>query len=139
MHGLVGADLVGRAFDDHAAVVHHRHALGDAQRDVHVVLDQDQRDRRVELQEQLRERDALAAREPRGGLVEHHQRRVDGARHADLELALLAVRERADERLLAALEPDGAREARARARAARRRGRSTTGRRCPVFTPSTAR
>jgi hypothetical protein len=31
-----------RAFDDHAAVVHHRHPLGDAQRDVHVVLDQDQ-------------------------------------------------------------------------------------------------
>ena len=34
----------------------------------------------------------------------------DGARHRNLELALLAVRERADERLLAAAEADEARE-----------------------------
>ena len=46
---LVRADLRRRAFDDHAAVVHHRHVLRDAERDVHVVLDQDQRDRAVEL------------------------------------------------------------------------------------------
>src|SRR6476661_8265303 len=42
VHRLVGTDLVGRALDDHPAVVHHRHALGDPERDVHVVLDQDQ-------------------------------------------------------------------------------------------------
>jgi len=64
VHRLVGADLVGRAFDDDAAVVHHRHSLGDPERDVHVVLDQDQRDRRVELQKQIGQCDALAAREP---------------------------------------------------------------------------
>ena len=61
-------------------------------------------------EQQLRQRDALAARQPRRRLVEHHQRRVDGARHAHLELALLAVRERADERPLAAATPDRARE-----------------------------
>ena len=64
----------------------------------------------VELEQELRQRDPLAAREPGCGLVEHHQRRVRAARHADLELALLAVRERADERLLAALEADEAGE-----------------------------
>ncbi len=62
MHRLVGADLVRRAFDDHAAVVHHRHATGDAERDVHVVLDQDQRDRWIESEQELGERDTLAAR-----------------------------------------------------------------------------
>ena len=43
---------------------------------------------------------------PGGGLVEHHQLRVGGARHADLELALLAVRERADERVQRVGQPD---------------------------------
>src|SRR5919109_81805 len=36
-------DLGGSAFDDYPAVVHHGHALGDGQRDVHVVLDEDER------------------------------------------------------------------------------------------------
>jgi len=34
---------------------------------------------------------ALGAREAGGGLVEHHQLGVAHPRHADLELALLAV------------------------------------------------
>ena len=73
---LVGADLVGRALHDLAAVVHHRDALGDAQGDVHVVLDEDQRDALVELEQQVGERDALAAREARGRLVEQHELRA---------------------------------------------------------------
>ena len=107
MHELVGADLVGRALHDLAAVVHHRDALGDAQGDVHVVLDEDQRDARVELEQQVGERHALAAREARGRLVEEHELRVDGARHPDLELALLAVRDRAHERPELRLQADG--------------------------------
>ena len=59
--GLVGADLVGRALDDHAAVVHHRHPLGDTERDVHVVLDEDQRDVPVEPEQKLGQELPLAA------------------------------------------------------------------------------
>ena len=47
-------------------------------------------------------RSVSATRSPRespdGGLVEHHQLRLPGLRHPHLELALLAVGERADER-----------------------------------------
>ncbi len=93
MHGLIRADLVRSAFDDHAAVVHHRHALRDAERDVHVVLDEDQRDRGVEPQQELGEKDALAAREARRGLVEHQHAGLGGERHRDRDLPVLAVRE----------------------------------------------
>ena len=49
--------------DDLAPVVHHRDALGHAQSDVHVVLDEDQRDACIELEQQVGQRHALAARE----------------------------------------------------------------------------
>ena len=49
---------------------------------------------------------ALGAREAGGRLVEHQQLRVRAQRHADLQLALLAVREVGDERAEAAREPD---------------------------------
>ena len=94
MHDLVGADLVGRALDDHPAVVHHRHPLGDAERDVHVVLDEDQRDAPVEPEQQVGQELPLAAREPGGGLVEHQQLRLGGERHGERDLPMLAVRER---------------------------------------------
>ena len=42
----------------------------------------------------------------RSWLVEHHQLRVAGERHPHVELALLAVGERADERSLAPAESD---------------------------------
>ena len=89
----------GRALDDLAAVVHHRHVAGDGERDVHVVLDQDQRHVLREAEQQLRQPLALTEREARCGLVEQHQLRLDGARHPHLELALLAVGEVADERV----------------------------------------
>src|SRR5690349_24119299 len=38
VHGLVCADLVGRAFHDHAAVVHHRHPFRAPEPDAQVVL-----------------------------------------------------------------------------------------------------
>ena len=99
VHHLVAADLGRRALDDLAAVVHHRDVAGDGERDVHVVLDQDQRHVLRQPEQQLRQPLPLAEREAGGGLVEQHQLRLDGARHADLELALLAVGEVADERV----------------------------------------
>ena len=53
MDEFVRPYLVRRAFDDHLAVVHHRHPLGDSKRDVHVVLDQDQGDVPVELEQEV--------------------------------------------------------------------------------------
>ena len=61
MHHLVAANLGGRPLDDLAAVVHHRHVPGDGERDVHVVLDQDQRHVGGQPEQQLRQPLALAA------------------------------------------------------------------------------
>ena len=49
---------------------------------------------------------ALATREARGRLVEHHQLRLAGPRHGHLQLPLLAVRERRDGRVQRVLQPD---------------------------------
>ena len=100
------ADLGRRALDDLAAVVHHRDVAGDRERNVHVVLDQDQRHVLREAEQQLRQPLPLAERESRCGLVEQHQLRLDGARHPHLELALLAVGEIADERVGLVAEED---------------------------------
>ena len=60
----------------------------------------------VELQQQLGQVDALGAREPGGRLVQHHQLRLRDARHADLELALLAVGELGHQHVEAVGQPD---------------------------------
>ena len=52
---------------------------------------------RSSAEQQLREQLPLAAREPGGGLVEHQHLRLGGERHRERDLALLAVREVADE------------------------------------------
>ena len=91
----------------------------------------------VEREQQLGQALALAAREPGGRLVEHHQLRIGGARHADLELALLAVGERADQRRRASRSRPTARGqlAGALAQLARRAPRRRR-RRWPVALPS---
>ena len=82
-------------------------------RDVEVVLDDDEAHVRGQRREQRHQLAALAGRQAGGGLVEQDQPRRAGQRHADLELALLAVRQARHQ----ALRP---RTAGARARAARR-------------------
>ena len=114
MDELVRPDLVGRPLDDHAAVVHHRHLLGDAERDVHVVLDHDQRQLLAEGEQQIGEELALAAGEPRARLVEHHHLRLGGERDRERDLALLAVGEVADELGKLVVDRDAAGAARAR-------------------------
>ena len=135
MHGLVRADLGRRAFDDHAAVVHHRHLLGDGERDVHVVLDEDQRDVPVEAEQELGQQLTLAARQAGRRLVEHERLRLSGERHRDRDLAVLAVREVADQ--LAELVRIATRPAasRARSRIARSRPGRRTGRSRPPSHP----
>ena len=64
----------------------------------------------VEREQHLRQVHPLGAREAGGRLVEHHQLRLARQRHADLELALLPVREVADGRRELLLEPDARRD-----------------------------
>jgi hypothetical protein len=91
LHLGVVLDLLRRAFLEDPAVVHHRHALRDAQRHVHVVLDDDVADvarQPVQDRHQLR---PLGRRQPRRRLVEQDEARRPGQRQRDLQLPLLAV------------------------------------------------
>jgi hypothetical protein len=97
VHGLVGSDLGGSPFDDDAPVVHHRHLLGHTQGDVHVVLDEDERDLAIEPEQELRQELPLAPGEPGGRLVEHQGLGLGRKRHGDCDLPVLAVRQRAHE------------------------------------------
>src|SRR2546425_1253190 len=91
----VAADRVGRALGDLLAEVQHGHAVGDAHDHRHVVLDEEQR--QPALEGDLADEGGGVARLPRRhagrGLVEQQQDGAGGERHADLEVALLAVRE----------------------------------------------
>ena len=109
MHDLVGANLVGGSFHDHAAVVHHRHPVRYTERDVHVVLDEDERDRGIERQQKVGEEDALAPGQARRRLVEHQHAGPRGERHRDRHLAMLAVRQVADARSELVVDRDTAR------------------------------
>ena len=51
----------------------------------------------VEREQEVGQELPLAAREPRARLVEHHHLRLGGERDRERDLAVLAVRERADE------------------------------------------
>ena len=97
LHFGIGLDLLRRAFLEDAAIVHHRHALDDAQRDVHVVLDDDVADMRGQRGQDLDQLAALGRRQARGRLVEQDEARRAGERERDFELPLLAVRELADQ------------------------------------------
>ena len=95
----------------------------------------------VEREQQVGEQRPLAAREPRGGLVEHHQPGLGGERHARARAAG-ARRARASRRARRACRRSrrDAAAARARSRMLARRGlRAQTGRSRPPSTPTIAR
>ena len=76
-HGVVGADLVGRALGDDPALAHHDHPVGDVVHDVHVVLHEHHRhpvvaQRLHVLEQRLGERRVHAGHR----LVEHHHGRA---------------------------------------------------------------
>ena len=70
--------------------------IGDVEHHVHVVLDQEDREIRIELHEELRHLRRLARRQSGRRLVEQQDVRIAGEPEHDLKLALLAVREIAD-------------------------------------------
>ncbi len=86
-----------RAFLEDAAVVHHRDALDDAQRHVHVVLDDDVADMGGQRGEDRDQIAALGRRQARRRFVEQDEARRAGERQRDFELPLLAVRQFADQ------------------------------------------
>ena len=87
----------------------HRDFLADRQSNIHVVLDQHDRDLPIEAQEEFGQNAALVRRQPGGRLVEHDQTRLEGQREAYLELAAFAMREIARPRGEAIVEAHGAR------------------------------
>src|SRR5260370_25023118 len=92
-------DFVGRAVLEHPAIVQDRHPLDDTQGDVEVLPDRKVANGGGESRQQSHQFAALAGRQPGGGLVEQIQARRAGRRHADLELAQLAVRQLRDQPL----------------------------------------
>src|SRR5882672_7976368 len=90
-------DLVGRAVLQQAAVVQDGDALDDAQRDVEIVLDQHIAHMGRERRQQRHQLPTLRRGESGGRLVEQDEPRRAGQRHADLELAELAVRQFRDQ------------------------------------------
>ena len=64
LHAAVRAHLVLVALRQHAALVQHGHALRKRERDVHVVLDEQHGDGRIERLENRLHRLALARRQP---------------------------------------------------------------------------
>jgi hypothetical protein len=92
-HPRVRADVLRQALGDLLAVVEHRHALRDAHHDLHVVLDQE--DRQVLLvsqaPDQRREVPRLVRVHACRGLVEQEQPRSERERAGHLEPPLVAV------------------------------------------------
>src|SRR5581483_5598307 len=105
LHPCVGADLVRRALNEDASLVHAGHVIDQSQREVDVVLDQDQRELARQPADGRRNVDALGGREARRGLVEQEQRGPARERQREFELPLLAVRQRARERAATAGKP----------------------------------
>ena len=97
-------DLRRRAMLEDGAVVHHRDPVDDAQRHVEVMLDDDEADIARQRVQDLDQLAPLGRRQPGCRLVEQDAARGTCQRHADLELALLAVGELGDQLLADGIE-----------------------------------
>jgi hypothetical protein len=88
-----GLDLGHRPFDQHLAGVHHRHDVGEAPDEVHVVLDDDDGALLADPLEQRARLLPLLGTHAGDGLVEEHHLGVLDEQHPDLEPLLLTVGE----------------------------------------------
>src|ERR1700747_600791 len=88
-------ELLRRTLRDLLAVVEHGYALGCAHHDLHVVLDQENRDRALlaERADEGEERGGFLWVHPGGRLVQEQQLRLGRERAGDLEPTLVAVGE----------------------------------------------
>ena len=103
---LAQVGLGGRAVGEQPAQVQHADAVGEAEHDVQVVLDEQDRDLAWEGLHQLGEAAALGGGHAGGRLVEQQQRRAGRQGHRHLELTALAVAELADAGRGAPVETD---------------------------------
>ena len=85
----------GRPFGEHGALGHHRHPVGDGEHEIHVMLDEQQRMLARQVLQQRRHALRFFWSHAGQRLVEQQNLRIARQRHGDLELALLAVRQRA--------------------------------------------
>src|SRR5499426_323630 len=93
LHLLAGADLLRRAGLQNLAEMQDRDVIGDVEHDVHVMLDQQDRQVGIEPHEEFCHLLRLARRQAGGRLVQQQDFWITGETENDLELALLAVRE----------------------------------------------
>src|SRR6188508_1013245 len=70
LHALVGGDLARRALGEDLAAHQHRDALGEAEHEAHVVLDEEHRHVLRQGRDGAQHRDAFRRRDAGGGLVE---------------------------------------------------------------------
>ncbi len=91
LHRLALPRVRGGAVDQHAPVVHHRHAIGQREHPVDVVLDQQHRDVRRDALDQVRDALAFGRREPGERFVEQQHARAGRERQSHVEEPLPAV------------------------------------------------
>src|SRR5690242_2336016 len=99
LHVRIVLDLRRRAMLEVGAVMHDGDLRDDAQRDVEIVLDDDEADMARQRIQDLDQLAPLRRRESRRRLVEQDEAWGARERHADLELALLAMGELGDKLL----------------------------------------
>src|SRR4029079_19110836 len=85
---LAVLDLLRLAGLQNLAVVQHGNGVSKVEHHVHVMLDQEDRELRIEPHQELGHLDRLAGRKSRGGLVEQQDFRIAGKTEHDFELAL---------------------------------------------------
>src|SRR5947209_4619770 len=102
----VALNDLGRAIEHDLAPVQHGHLVGQAHHHAHVVLDQDDRHGAWDVGDQLRHALALGRSEPGRWLVEQQHARAAGHRERQLELAPLAIGERANDDVAPVCEAD---------------------------------
>src|SRR5260221_2335518 len=92
-HAAIGRDLVGAALDQHLSLHQHRDAIGEAEHQIHVVLDDEDRDIAGQRTEDFEDAAGILRRHARRRLVEQQDARVESQRDGDLHKALPFVRQ----------------------------------------------
>ena len=92
-HALVRGDRLGRPLGQKLSRHQHRNAVGEIEHEVHVVLDQEDRDIGGESGKRREDVPPFVLGHPGGGFVEQQHARAGREREGDLQEPLLAVRQ----------------------------------------------
>ena len=91
LHPFVLLDRVGRALRQDAALVHAGDTIDKAEREIHVVFDQNEREITWQCTNDVANHGAFGRRQSRCRLVEQQQPRISNQRQRQLKLSLLTV------------------------------------------------